>query len=68
MDFEKMKMMERHATVVGPLIKLYNKRWSSATPGVAQQAHPEHSAWVKTTNKITSITQEIWGMIAAGDL
>jgi hypothetical protein len=30
-DFEKIKIVERHARVNGPLIKLFNERWAGCS-------------------------------------
>jgi hypothetical protein len=68
MDFEKMKMLQRHAAVISPLIKLLNERWEPVAPAVELKGHPEHDTWVKTVNTVTTISQTVLDMLRAGDL
>ncbi|GHU84544.1 hypothetical protein FACS189473_2150 [Spirochaetia bacterium] len=54
-DFEKMKMLERHARVGSPLMQLFNERWSSV--------NPKDENYRETAARIQAISQELLDLI-----
>jgi hypothetical protein len=56
-DFEKLKIVERHAKVNGPLMVLFNERWAAAT---------EDETFKEAANRVQFISQELLNLIIAG--
>jgi len=65
---EKIRVMRKHATVMGPLMDLYNEKYAPVTPAVEHKDHPLHNTWVYTTNRIVTIELTLAEMLDAGDL
>jgi hypothetical protein len=57
-DVGKIKIIERHARVTGPLIRLLNERWPA--PGSTNKQYLE------TVERVQEITQEILNLITRG--
>jgi hypothetical protein len=68
LSFEKMKMLEKHSSVSGPLMRLFNERWMGVTPAVERPNHPEHAAWVHAANSITTMSQMLLELLNDGNL
>jgi hypothetical protein len=57
-DFEKLKIVERHAKVNGPLMMLFNERWASA--------RTEDEAFKESAGRVQAVSQELLDLITAG--
>ena len=57
-DFEKLKKVERHARVNGPLMELLNERW-----GASDEKDP---AYIEALNRVQAVSQELLDLINAG--
>ena len=57
-DFEKLKKAERHARIHGPLLELFNERWSSFDFN--------DPAFIESINRIQAVNQELLDLINAG--
>jgi len=57
-DFEKLKKVERHARVNGPLMELLNERW-----GASDEKDP---AFIEAFNRVQAVSQELLDLINAG--
>jgi len=68
LSFEKIKMLEKHAAVMGPLTKLFNDRYTSLMPDVERNDHPQHYMMVSTINKMTEIADTLLRMLQEGYL
>jgi hypothetical protein len=56
-DFEKMKILERHARVNSPLIELLNERWGAAE---------KNSSYIEALNRVQAVSQELLDLITTG--
>jgi hypothetical protein len=56
-DFEKLKIIERHAKVNGPLMVLFNERWAGAA---------EDETFTDAANRVQAISQELLNLITTG--
>jgi hypothetical protein len=57
-DSEKMKLLERHAKVNGPLIQLFNERRAAA--------RTEDKTFQEAADRIQAVSQELLDLITAG--
>jgi hypothetical protein len=57
-DFETIKIMERLATVNGPLTRLLNERWP-----VREDANKQY---LEAVERVQKITQEVLDLITGG--
>jgi hypothetical protein len=57
-DFEAMKVLERHAAVNGPLMRLLNERWPTRDEANKQ--------YLEAVERVQKITQEVLDLIAGG--
>jgi hypothetical protein len=57
-DFETIKIMERLATVNGPLTRLLNERWP-----VREDANKQY---LEAVERVQKITQEVLNLITGG--
>ena len=65
---EKIKVMEKHTSVMKPLMDLYNEKYALIIPAVERKDHPLHNTYVYTTNKITTISVTLLKMLEEGEL
>jgi hypothetical protein len=56
-DFEKRKIMERHARVNGPLMELFNERWAAV--------NTEDETFKEAANRVQAVGQELLDLITA---
>jgi hypothetical protein len=57
-DFEKVKIVKRHARVNSPLIKLFNERWAGR--------NMEDETYLKAAGRVQALSQELLDLIIAG--
>jgi hypothetical protein len=57
-DFETIKILERHATVNGPLLRLLNERWP-----IPDEASKQY---LEAVERVQKITQEVFNLIIEG--
>jgi hypothetical protein len=57
-DFEAMKVLERLATVNGPLTRLLNERWPTRDEANKQ--------YLEAVERVQKITQEVLDLITGG--
>jgi hypothetical protein len=57
-DFEAMKILERHAAVNGPLLRLLNERWPAPDK--------TDKRYLEAVERVQKITQEVLNLITGG--
>jgi hypothetical protein len=57
-DSEKMKILERHAKVNGPLMRLFNERWAAV--------NTKDKTFQEAADRVQAVSQELLYLITAG--